>query len=82
MKQNNTLTAKMVKLAERNGVLDKVFGDMVNRMIRKRYTVSEEMALHRHFLRGEKDDEFTEYNAFCEECKRIARETIDKLLKG
>ena len=80
MMQSNTLTAKTVKLAEQNGVLDKIFGEEVNRMIRKRYTASEEIAIHRHFLNEKNIDEFNEYNSFCEECKNKVRAQIERLL--
>lgn len=82
MKQYNTLTAKTVKLAEKSGILDKIRGEEINRLIREKYTASEEMAIHRHFLKGEGAAEFNEYNAYCEECKKIVTETIERLLKS
>ena len=82
MKQSEKLTAKMVKLAEKSGVLDKVYSAEVNRLIRAKYSTSDEMAIHRHFLQGEKQAEFNEYNSFCEKCKEEARALIDKLLKS
>ena len=40
--------------------------------IRTRYSLDEEFAILRQ--RDTKPDEFMEYNAFCEECKRVVRE--------
>lgn len=39
----------------------------VNRLIRQRYTASQEFAILRQ--RDEKPDEFAEYNEYCEWCK-------------
>lgn len=44
---------------------------MVERLIRERYSISDELAILRQ--RDTKPDEFAEYNAFCEECKEKAR---------
>lgn len=82
MIQSNKLTAKMVKLAEKNGWLDKIYGAEVNRLIREKYTLSDEMAIHRHYLQGVKQEEFTQYNAYCEKCKADARATINELLNS
>ena len=61
------MTDKMKKLAELNGVKDKLYGQEVNKRIRKRYTVWDEISLIRQ--KDEKPDEFAAYNAFVEECK-------------
>lgn len=39
----------------------------VNRLIRQRYTASQEFAILRQ--RDEKPEEFAEYNEYCEQCK-------------
>ena len=44
----------------------------VETLIRERYTVSDELAILRQ--RDTKPEEFEEYNAFCEECKRQAKQ--------
>lgn len=62
------------RLAERNGILDKFYGKMVNRLIRERYTIAEELAILRQ--RDEKPEEFATYNAFAENCKEIARQEV------
>lgn len=82
MKQNGELTAKLVRQAQLNGVLDKIYNQEVNRLIRTKYTQSEELAIHRHYLLGNGGAEFSAYNAFCEECKVKARATIETLLNG
>lgn len=63
------------RLAERNGILDKFYGKMVNHLIRERYAVWEELAILRQ--RDEKPEEWAEYNAFCEECKKKAKEEME-----
>lgn len=50
----------------------KAYAAEVERRIRLRYTIGEELALLRQ--RDEKPEEFAAYNAYAEECKRIARE--------
>ena len=69
------MTEKMKKLAKLNDVTDKVYGQEVNKRIRKRYTVTDEIAILRQ--RDEKPDEFAEYNAFVEECKQVTRGLLE-----
>ena len=61
-------------LSELNGTLTEAYGADVNRRIRARYSLSEELSLLRQ--REEKPDEFMAYNAFVEECKRASRAEI------
>ena len=61
-------------LAKANGVLDKEYGALVNRLLRERYSLSEELAILRR--REEDPDAFAEYNRFAEACKAKARECI------
>lgn len=51
------------------------YGCMVNAIIRSKYSVSEEMAIHRHYNNSfeEYEEEWIEYNAFCEEAKVLAK---------
>ena len=58
------------KAEERESFLALTYAERVEYLIRKRYTVSDEIAILRQ--REEKVEEFAEYNAFAEECKRIA----------
>ena len=62
------------KIAEKNGTLSKVYGDVVNKKIRMQYTLSEELALLRQ--RDEKPDEFAKYNEYVEKCKAEAKTEI------
>lgn len=80
IKQSTKLTKEKVLLAQENGCLDKVYGDEVNRLIRKRYSKSEELAIYRHMFNGAGETEFAEFNAYVEECKAKAQATIDSLL--
>ena len=82
MIQSTQITEKMVKHAEKNGVLDKVYGQEVNRLVRLKYSSSEEFALMWAAQNGEKADEVAAFKAYRDECKKEARALIDKLLKG
>lgn len=77
--QSTTLTKDAVELAEKNGTLEKLYGIEVNRLIRLRYSQSEENAIFRHKLNGSGDEEFATFNAFCEECKAKVDEHIARL---
>lgn len=44
----------------------------VNRLIRQRYTASNELAIHRQ--RFDKPDEYQQYYEYCEQCKAQAKE--------
>ena len=56
---------------EEERIRQRELGEVINGLIRERYTLSEELALHRQ--RDTKKEEFEEYNAFCEECKQKAK---------
>ncbi len=62
-------------LAEKNGALAKVYGDLVNNLIRERYTVSEELALLRQ--KDEKPDEYAAYYNFVEGCKEAVKAEME-----
>ena len=59
------------KLAEANGTLPQVYADLVTKKVRKKYSLSDELAVMRQ--RDTKPEEFAEYNAFVETCKAEAR---------
>lgn len=63
------------RLIKKNGSEGKVYGDLVNKLIRKKYSLSEELAILRQ--REEKPEEFMVYNAFVEECKNKAKEEMN-----
>ena len=50
------------------------YDDLVNALIRTRYSACQELALHRQ--REEKITEFQEYYDYCESCKVTAREIL------
>ena len=50
------------------------YAEKVEMLIREKYSVSDELALLRQM--DSKIDEFAEYNAFCEACKRRAKEEL------
>lgn len=48
------------------------YGEAVDAEIRKKYSISQEFAILRQ--RDEKPDEYSEYFAYCEECKAYVKE--------
>lgn len=52
------------------------YGQKVERLIRQRYSLSEELALLRQ--RESKPEEFAAYNAYCEECKQQVKGNSDE----
>lgn len=52
------------------------YEELVVQKIRERYTIDDELAILRQ--RDVKQDEFAEYNDFCEQCKAEAREETGK----
>jgi hypothetical protein len=62
------------KLAELNGVQEDAYAQEVTRLIRRKYSLSQELALERQRYR--KPEEFAEYDAYCEQCKAEAKKEI------
>lgn len=60
------------ELAEREYWQNISYDDAVDAEIRKKYSVSQELAIQRQ--EKEKPDEFAEYYAYCEECKAYVKE--------
>lgn len=52
------------------------YGNQVNDLIRRRYSLSEELGILRQ--KDEKPDEYREYFAFCEECKVNAKLELEQ----
>lgn len=52
------------------------YGNQVNDLIRRRYSLSEELGILRQ--KDEKPDEYREYFAFCEECKANAKLELEQ----
>jgi hypothetical protein len=74
-RKNEMYSTEQLRLAKQNGTLDKAYGDMVNAMIRSRYTVSEELALLRQ--KDDKPEEYTDYYNFVEECKQAVKAEME-----
>lgn len=51
------------------------YDEEVNRLIRQKYTVSQEFAVLRQ--KEDKPDEFAEYNEYCEWCKAEVKRTYN-----
>ena len=67
------MTAIQKLLSRLNGTEEKEYGARVNRLLRTRYTLSEELAILRR--RDENPEAFAAYYAFAEECKQRAKDT-------
>lgn len=64
------------KLAKKNNAVAAVYENEVIKLIRKRYTINQELAILRQ--RDTKPDEFEEYNTFVEECKKTVKRDIEE----
>ena len=53
---------------------DKLYANLVSKLIRERYSVDDEMAILRQ--KETKPEEWETYNTFCEECKAKAKKEI------
>ncbi len=65
-----------LKVIDELGVLYGSVKAIIERLIRERYTVSDELAIQRQ--RDTKPDEYAEYDAFVEDCKARAKEIWSK----
>ena len=65
---------KKIQLAIKFGKQDKLYPALVEELIRQRYNISQELAIHRQ--RDTKPTEFAEYNSYCEECKATAKRIL------
>lgn len=54
---------------------NELYPQLVEYLIRQRYTISQELAIHRQ--RTSKKAEFNNYNNYCEECKIKAKELLN-----
>lgn len=62
------------KLVLKNISKDRLYPNLVSRLIRERYSVDDEMAILRQ--KETKPEEWKEYNSYCEDCKAKARKEI------
>ena len=53
---------------------DKLYANLVSKLIRERYSVDDEMAILRQ--KETKLEEWKEYNSYCEDCKAKAKAEI------
>ena len=67
-----TKTKKLLSRA--NATEEKEYGARVNRLLRQKYSLSDELAILRQ--RDEKPEEYAAYNAYCEECKAKAKAIV------
>ena len=69
------MTNKEIKLAKANGCINGFYDKEVGKLIRKRYTESEELAMLRHHAMDpvKYADEWEAYNSFVESCKAQAK---------
>ena len=65
---------KTIQLAKRFNKQKELYPEIVEKLIRAKYTISQELAIHRQ--RETKPDEFAEYNSYCESCKTKAKELL------
>lgn len=68
-----TLVARPAPTAEETQA---AYEEYVNALIREKYTLSQELAILRQ--RNTKPEEYATYNAYCEECKAIAKTRYNK----
>lgn len=59
-----------------NIINDTEYGNQVNELIRRRYSLSEELSLLRQ--RDSKQEEYQKYNTYCEECKKAVKDKISE----
>jgi proline dehydrogenase len=62
------------RLSLLNGTQESDYIEQVDKLIRKRYSISAELAILRQ--RDTKPEEFAAYNAYAEECKARAKEEL------
>lgn len=72
------MTNKEIKLAKANNCISDFYDKEVGKLIRRRYTESEELAMLRHHaLDSERyADEWAKYNAYVETCKEKVKEEL------
>lgn len=67
-----------VRLAAKNGVLPRLRKQMIVHEVRKKYDSDDELAVLRQA--NSKPEEYAEYNAYAEECKKKVDEYIDEII--
>lgn len=70
------INAEEAEQAEREYWASIDYDEAVNAKIRERYTLSQELAIHRQ--EDEKPEEYANYYAYCEYCKNFVKEKISQ----
>lgn len=65
---------KKINMSIRAGLQRDLYPDLVEYLIDEKYNVKQELAIHRQ--KDTKPLEWQEYDAYCEECKRVAKEVL------
>lgn len=71
------LSRKKIKLAILNGKENEVYEQLINNLIRERYTINQELSIQRQ--RDSKPEEFNVYNNYVEGCKSQAKFIINEV---
>lgn len=66
--------AKLIKLAILANKQEEVKGQVIEELIKQRYSITQELAINRQ--REDKPNKFNEYNEYCNKCKEYAKEIL------
>lgn len=65
---------KKIQLAIKFGKQEELYPELVEELIRERYSITQEISLNRQ--RDVKVEEFNEYYNYCENCKARAKQIL------
>ena len=65
---------KKVDMTKGTPLAPRVYGELVEHFIEKRYNIKQEIAINRQ--RNEKPSQWQEYNDYCEACKAEAKRKL------
>ena len=71
-------TDKQIKLAYKNGSLEVIKNNMIEHEIAKKYSIGTQIAILRQS--ENKPEDYTEFNAYAEECKASVKAKIAEVL--
>ena len=71
------LSKKKIKLAVLNGKENEIYEQLINNLIRERYTINQELSIQRQ--RDSKPEEFNVYNNYVEGCKSQVKKLINEV---
>jgi ribosomal protein L31E len=54
------------------------YEQLVNKLIAEKYTIEDELAIHRKYKKGVNEDEFNEFDAYVEDCKAQAKAFVEE----